>query len=256
MARKKATHLPAGAEKTHTRFDEERQKIFLLEYSRSGRVMHSAAKAGICDETVRAHVKKNDTFAELYEAAKQVFKELLEREVYRRGIEGWQEPEVQKGQVVYWPCEECKSKSSPVATGKDKYVMLPVDCPACDSTGRGDPVMRHRSSDRMLELMLKRHMPEYRDKFEMDITTTGGVLAIPVSGARTNEDWEKEWGSEVQEAEYERVVPEADPEIVEPREVEHPPGPCADEECDLCRERPEYEDPKQKKKTREIRVAR
>jgi hypothetical protein len=207
--------LPDGFEKPHTRFDEERQQTFLAEYAKTGRMMHSAATAGVCDETVRGCAKRDEAFALSFDAAKEVFKELLEVEAYTRGVVGWEEPVVQKGAVVYFRCATCKRKPD-----------LMYECNACDGTGDGDMVMTRRKSDRVFELILKRQIPEYRDKFEMNVTAQGGVLAVPI-GPTTDAEWEDVYSGQQQENNYERALPQPDaPLAPEPEpEPERPPKP-------------------------------
>lgn len=207
MARKqyRSPNLPAGFEKPHTRFDEERQAVFLEEYAKTGRMIHSAAAAGVCDQTVRNLAKRDEAFAVAFDNAKEVFKELLEVEVYTRGVIGWEEPVVQKGQVVYYRCESCKRKPDKMPT-----------CEDCDGTGDGAMVMTRRKSDRIFELQLKRQIPEYRDRFEMNIAAQGGVLAVP-TGPTTDAEWEEVYSKQEQENEYERALPPPDePLLPEP----------------------------------------
>ena len=231
MARKKYRNprLPAGFEKPHTKLDEERQQTFLNEYAKTGRMMHSSAVAGVSDQAVRNMVKRNEAFALAFDNAKEVFKELLEIEVYTRAVVGWEEPVVQKGEVVFYPCTACRRKKE-----------LTAVCAACDQTGNGPMVMTRRKSDRIFELLLKRQIPEYRDKFEMNISAQGGVLAVPI-GPTTDAEWEDVYSGKVQENEYERALPEPDAPL--PPEPEHPP---------LAEEVPDEEP----KGTRRIKVQR
>lgn len=116
--------------------------IFLDHLTRTGRYAHSAIKAKIELSTI-TRLRKNDReFSNMCEERMAVFRDRLEKECYRRAVEGWDE-------AIF------------------------------DKLGR--PVGTVRKFDgKLLELMLKRHIPEFRDKMEVSNVHSGGVLVVPV----------------------------------------------------------------------------
>lgn len=227
--------------KPDKKFDDEAKRLFLETYAQTGLVMYSAAVAGVHDSTVRRHKMDDEWFAEAYEVARKWHCESLEAEIKRRAVTGWEEPVYQKGERVMEP------KFDP-DTGQ----------PMMDE--KGDPIMvpavTRRFSDRLLEMSAKRHMPEYREKQEVDVNITGGVLAIPMVGSNedkppTAEDWESKYGGETVEADFERVAPEPDAPLAELPETPEHQEPCVAVECHICR--PTDDEPKQPKDTRRIK---
>lgn len=156
-------------------FNDERKLIFLREFATSGLVGASAIRAGVSDDTVRNHrdPKKavyDPEFAEAYERAQSIFREGLVSEAYRRAVEGWLEPVYQKGECV----------------GEVR-----------------------RYSERLLEMLLKRFDPAFRDKAAVDVNVAqGGVLVVP-SANQTPEEWQAAFNGPKPaiEAEFTEVTP-------------------------------------------------
>lgn len=90
----------------------------------------------------------------MFDQALQDYRESLEAEVHRRAVDGWDEPVYQKGEMV-------------------------------------GLIRRH--SDRMLELLIKKNIPEYRDKVSVDASVKGGVMVVPAT-AQTMDEWEATFG--------------------------------------------------------------
>lgn len=143
------------------KFDEQRRQIFLDMLSECGNKMVSARSAGVCPSTVAAHIKADPEFAQRVQNSLGVFCGKLEAEVYRRAVVGYEEPvRNNKGEIV--------------------------------GTVR-------RFSDRLLELYVKRHMSEYREKLSADVNVTGGVLVVGGNMLKTK-DWEEKYAKQEQEA--------------------------------------------------------
>lgn len=209
-------NLPPGFRKPRTEFTDERKAVFLEEFAATGRVIVSALHAGVTDYAVRNALKSDERFAEAYNTARQFFCDLLEQEAQRRGREGWDEPVYQKGQRVMEPVFDPET-GEPKRDADNNVVLRPA-------------VVR-RFSDRMLELLLKRHIEEYRDKKETGVHVHGdvGVLVIP-GGEKTNEvDWDKKYDQAI-DASFERVDPQVGPAPVEA--PENTPG--VDDNPDEC----------------------
>ena len=135
-----------------TKFTPRVQETFLKLYRGNGVINRSSHDLNISPETPRQHAMKHPEFAAAMAQALQDYRDTLEIEAYRRAVEGVEKPVYYKGVVV-------------------------------------GQVLEY--SDRMLELKLKRHIPEYRDRHTLDVTHAGGVLVVHKAHA-TSEDWEKE----------------------------------------------------------------
>ena len=144
---------------SRTKFTDAKKQVFIDTMAKTGRNHASAEAAGVTYETVRSHIKADQEFAAAVEAARQQYGEWLESEVERRGVEGWEEP---------------------VFNYKDGSILGTVK----------------KFSDKMLELALKKHVPEYRDKSSLDLEHSGGVLVIPAKSA-SDEEWAKEHAEKV-----------------------------------------------------------
>jgi hypothetical protein len=134
------------------RFTPDVARQFLINYARTGRKAASARAAGISYNVIRDMEVNNDAFADMVEEARHMFVDKIDREVYRRGIEGWLEPvfNVKTGQLI------------------------------------GHKLVH---SDKMLEMAAKKHDPEgYGNKVDVNQTVSGGVVEIPMSSGSMEED--------------------------------------------------------------------
>lgn len=127
-----------------SRFTPKRQEHYLAVLEETGEPALARHEVGFTYETIRQHRMKNPGFEEAEEEALRIYRAKLAQEVHRRGVEGVQEPIYWNGMVVGWVT---------------KY------------------------SDRLLELHIKRHNPEYRDKFTVKQEHSGAVgLLADLSG--------------------------------------------------------------------------
>ncbi len=77
-----------------------RKVTFLEVYSRSGNKREAAKQAGV---SLRQHynwLDRDPEYAEALQIAKEEATEVLEREAFRRGVEGWEEPVFYRGEQV------------------------------------------------------------------------------------------------------------------------------------------------------------
>lgn len=137
------------------RLTESRRAIFLKHYRRTGLLWVSADAAGVSGFTIKSHMKDDEDFRDRVEEALNQYRDAIEKEVHRRGIDGWEEPVFHQGIKV--------------------------------ATVR-------KFSDRMLELHAKRHIAGYRDKVSADVSFGGGVLVVP-SKSDSDEDWIKKYNT-------------------------------------------------------------
>ncbi|WP_130470283.1 hypothetical protein [Candidatus Magnetaquicoccus inordinatus] len=81
-------------------FPSKRRQIFLKALALGGVVTHAAASAGASRKTLYAFRATNPEFAEEWDNALESFADSLEQAARQRGVDGWQEPVYQGGQLV------------------------------------------------------------------------------------------------------------------------------------------------------------
>jgi len=133
---KKKRGRPRKPGSSNARFTEARQTRYFEAIKEHGEPDLARDEVGITYETVRLHRKKTPGFAEAEEEALRIYRARLAAKVHERGYEGVQEAIYWQGMVVGWVT---------------KY------------------------SDRMLELQVKRHIPEYRDKVTVQNEHSGSI---------------------------------------------------------------------------------
>lgn len=139
--------------------DENKKIKFLMALSETGRIMEACNKAGIAHNSMRLWRAANAEFAEEIQCAFKVYAESLEREAHRRGVEGYEEP----------------------VFGN----MGP-------GMGSGEVGRVRKFSDRLLEIMLKKNNPEFRDSVKVDANFSGGVLVVERAAA-TVPEWKQRY---------------------------------------------------------------
>jgi hypothetical protein len=131
---------------------------FLTHLAKTGLILQSAESCGLSYVTVNRLKKDEPVFKEMCDEAMEAYVESLEAAAHSRAVDGWEEP-------VF-------------------------------SQKLGTEIGRiQRFDSRLLELMLKRHRPEFREKFEGEIKVSGGVLIAPIAAA-TPEQWAQQFGGE------------------------------------------------------------
>jgi hypothetical protein len=124
-------------------FDDEAAARFLAFYAKTGRKMDAALASGVSYSVVRHWEVNDELFGELVEEAKQEWLNNLEREAYRRAVEGTLEP---------------------VVAGKDPEIVTYI----------------RKYSDRLLEMLLKKADPSgYGNKVDVNANFNGGVVVAP-----------------------------------------------------------------------------
>lgn len=131
-------------------FDAARKHHFLQMMRLTGQLQRSAQESGISPSTVHNHLKSDPDFKLAHDEAYGDFKESIEMEVMRRAIMGWEEPVYQQGVLA--------------------------------GTVR-------KFDSRLLEMLAKRHIPEFKEKYTVEHAVAPGMLAVPA--AQSVEDWEK-----------------------------------------------------------------
>lgn len=133
-----------------TKFDAEARQRFLQFYALTGQLQKSAQEVGVAASTVRSLRKKDPDFDAAMTEAQEDFKEAVEREVLRRAVMGWDEPVYQKGELV-------------------------------------GEVRKYDSN--LLALLIKKLDPSYKEKHQVELNVSPGVLAVPAT--ESADEWEK-----------------------------------------------------------------
>jgi len=134
------------------KFDDKAKGIFLEEYRKWGRMGESAAAAGVTPQCVRHHMEIDEEFAQAMLIAENEYQDKLISHHQNLVFNGTEKVSYDRnGNVV--------------------------------STERIYPI-------RLIELELKKHDPGYRDKQEIAVNHTGGVLVAPAE-VGSIDDWER-----------------------------------------------------------------
>ena len=142
--------------KAQGRFDAEAQTEYLLALAASGRKGDSAAFANVTLRTVQYHRDDDEDFAELEESALECYRDKIRRAIDEEGIDG-----------------------------------VPTPIILRDSDGAQSIVGYKRvRNPKILELAAKLHLPEYRDRLDInaDVNVRAGVLVV--SERPSEADWE------------------------------------------------------------------
>lgn len=133
------------------KFDETAKGVFLEEFSKWGRMGEAAAAAGVTAQTVRAHMERDEEFGDAVMLAEEEYKDKLISHHQNLVFNGTQKKSYDRnGNLI------------------SEETIYPI---------------------RLIELELKKHDKGYRDKQEVEINHTGGVLVAP-SEVKSIDDWE------------------------------------------------------------------
>lgn len=147
---------PVATQKPAVSLDADRQKRFLMLYSETGRLCQSAIAVGVHPNTVAGLRKRDPEFDAEVKLAKEIFNESLDQEIVRRGKVGYDKPVFYQGEEV---------------------------------------AIVREYSDVLLLAAAKRHDPAYRDKQQIDVNHTGGVMIVP-GKAKSPDEWVAEHGAD------------------------------------------------------------
>jgi hypothetical protein len=141
--------------KSYTTPTPEILERFLKLVEATGLVCIPALDVGLSYRTINQLTRRLPEFAAAVEEAKELYADRLEEKALRVADpdRGWLEPVFHKGEEV----------------GQVR-----------------------RFSERMMELTLKKHRPEYRDKITVDANVRGGVLLVAAT-ASSPEEWRRKF---------------------------------------------------------------
>ena len=134
------------------KFNEREKGIFLEEFGKWGRMGESAAAAGVTPDTVRKAMADDEEFADAV---------MVQEEEYRDKLIGHHQDLVFNGTQ-----KDSFDRNGNLVSSETIYPI------------------------RLIELELKKHDKGYRDKQDIEINHTGGVLVAPAETVNID-DWEK-----------------------------------------------------------------
>lgn len=167
-----------AATSTLPKFNADAKQRFLDFYEEHG-LMHKAAQAaGVSAQCVRSHLKADEAFAEEFSEVAGRFKDMIEAEIRRRAIDGYDEYLTNKDGIItapYYPLDDAGNKIPDPANPLKFLVEF-------------RPVMQRRFSDGLLRTFAQRHIKDYTAKVDHSHTVQGGVLLIPAG--QSVEEWQ------------------------------------------------------------------
>ncbi len=113
--------------------------MMLNQFAATGTYFRAALRAHVTPSVVAHYRGMWDGLEELFIEAEHIYRARLQDTIHDRAVNGWEEP-------VYYRGEQVGSV--------------------------------RRYSDRLLELQVKRHMPEYREKNDIHVSVNAGVLSV------------------------------------------------------------------------------
>lgn len=141
-----------------------KQKRFLAAYALLGTVTHAAESANV-DRAMHYRWLEEDTYAKEFQAASDRFVDRVRDAVRQRAVDGWLDPIVYQGKI------QRVAVADPAGDGANysgvRYEVAGV----------------RKFSDRILELLAKGKVPEFKDKLELD---AGGTLGEIVARSYGN----------------------------------------------------------------------
>ncbi len=149
--------------KGHKMTDSERahaQYQFLKSYASNGNILLSCQFVGISRQTFYDWQEKDEQFGFRFHQAERDFADTILAEFIQRARDGYLKPVVSAGRMVY--------EDVPVLDEHGFQVVDEKGRPLFDRK----PLMERVVSDRLLELAIKKHHPEYREKQQIDMNTT------------------------------------------------------------------------------------
>ncbi len=129
------------------------QEEFLKAFANTANVRAACMKAGINRNTVYQWAEHDENFSFAFKQAELDANDMIRGELFRRAVQGVDEPVVSVGKLVYVQDEKTKQMK---------------------------PLTIKKYSDTLLALLAKARMPEFRDKSTLDVNTKGSVEVYTV----------------------------------------------------------------------------
>jgi hypothetical protein len=148
-------------------FGDREKMLFLSIYSKTNRMMDACDAVGVSPMKVREHIKTDEEFGQAVMEAEQAYRDHVVALIQDLAFNGREKVNYDRNNNVI-----------------SKETIYPI---------------------RLIELEAKRVEPGYRDKQEVNIGITGGVMVAPAS-LGTIEEWEKQFGAKkIVDASFEEV---------------------------------------------------
>jgi hypothetical protein len=134
------------------------QEAFIKALGNTANVRAACLQSGISHSIVYQWQEHDTEFAIRFKQANTDANWLLFGEAWRRALQGEEEIVISMGRIVYKEVPVLDNRGQPTYDGKGKPIMRST----------GEPLTKRVKSDRMLELLLKARLPEFRDKQHVD----------------------------------------------------------------------------------------
>lgn len=148
------------------------QEAFLIAFGLLGNVTEAADKARIGRRTHYDWLDADSEYAAAFKQAKEDYCDQIRAEIRRRVFEGIPEPVIYQGQVQF---DVCRDKDTGEILYNDDGIPIVSD----------RPLVVYKKDSQILMFEAKKHIPEYRERFEHEHTGPGGgPLALTVEFVR------------------------------------------------------------------------
>ena len=137
-------------------FTDERKNIFLEHFAETGRMQESAEVSGTTAKTVREHMKRDLDFAAAVDIARETYSDKVRK---------------RNSDLYFNPPKK-------VNYDRNGNIISEEDCIF--------PLLN--------AMELKAHCHEYREKQEVNVNHSGGVMLVPGTVSSADE-WEKKYGN-------------------------------------------------------------
>lgn len=161
--------------KSNGRMDDDAKVRAIEAYANFGTYATAARAAHVCPQTIKNHMDSDPDFKDAMETSLTEFRDKLEQEAYRRAVEGVTKPVFSQklGRII----------------GYEQVY-----------------------SDGLLQFIMKKWMPDYREKVQTDVNVMGGVLVLASSRSKSIEEFEEKHAGKtyIPTKDYIDVTPEGE----------------------------------------------
>lgn len=146
-----------------TKWSKQLEDRLLGALAATGRIGRSCKVAEISLECYLQHLKNDPALEKAVQAAQDQYNDLIVDEIDRRGRRGVPKPQWNRGE-------------------------------RCDLDEDGNPT-QFEYSDRLLEMLAKSRMPEFREKAGLDVGVQQGGVLVVNAGPDDVEEWREKFNS-------------------------------------------------------------
>lgn len=146
---KKTTYTRTSTRRQGQHMTAEERKVaqetFLRSFALTANVRAACLKAGVARSTIYAWQEHDTAFGLRFRQASEDANDLIRAELFRRAVQGVEEPVVSVGKLVY-----------------------------IEENGQRKPLTRKVYSDQLLSLLAKARMPEFRERQRVEMSGPDG----------------------------------------------------------------------------------